>query len=232
MAQPLEFELAHTSQAAAVFALATSIAHEISQPLSGLITNINTCVRMLAANPCDVTGAQGTIRRALRDASRASELIMRLRAMFGEQELTLEPFDLNEAIREVISQSAVTIASVLTDGLHPIVADRRQLQLVIVNLIRHTCEATSGLHDLRPELLIRTEREADNRVRVTLRDSDLELPPLSAEALTCAPHSMELDGLGVGLFVSRSIIDRHRGRFWAERNEGVRGTTFCFSIPN
>jgi signal transduction histidine kinase len=232
MAQPLELELAHASQAAAVFALATSIADEISQPLSGLITNINTCVRMLAANPSDVTGAQGTIRRTLRDVSRASELITRLRAMFGEQELTLEPFDLNEAIREVISRSTVTIASVLTDGLPPIVADRRQLQLVIVNLIRHACEATSSVQDRRRELLVRTEREAGERVRVTLRDSQLELPPLSAEALACAPHSLELDGLGVGLFVSRSIIDRHRGRLWAERNEGVPGTTFCFSIPN
>ena len=157
---------------------------------------------------------------------------MRLRAIFGEQELTLEPFDLNEAIREVIAQSTVTIASVLSDALPHIVANRRQLQLVIVNLIRYACDATSSMHDRRKELLIRTEREAGNRVRVTLRDTELELPPLSAEALSCAPHRMEIDGLGVGLFVSRSIIDRHGGRLWVERNEGVPGTTFSFSIPS
>jgi signal transduction histidine kinase len=156
---------------------------------------------------------------------------MRLRAMFGEQELTLERFDLNEAVGEVISQSTVTIASALTDGLPPIIADRRQLQLVIVNLIRYACEAASSVHDRRRELLIRTEREAGNRVRLTLLDTELELLPVSAEALSSTAHSMEIDGLGVGLFVSRSIIDRHRGRFWAQRNEGMPGTTLSFSIP-
>jgi signal transduction histidine kinase len=240
MIQRLELELAQASQAAAVFALSTSIAHEISQPLSGLITNIATCVRMLAANPPDVTGAQTTIRRALRDVSRASELIMKLRALFGEQELTLGPFDLNEAVREVIplfdadpGRGAITIVPALSDGLPQIVADRRQLQLVIVNLIRYACDATPhACHPHQRELLIRTEREAGNCVRVTLRDTDLELPPMSAEALSCAAQRLETDGLGIGLFVSRSIIERHRGRLWAERIEGVPGTTFSFSITS
>jgi signal transduction histidine kinase len=239
MTQSLELELAQASQAAAVFALTSSVAHEISQPLSGLITNINTCARMLAANPPDVTGAQATIRRTLRDVSRASELIMRLRAMFGEQELTLAPFDLNEAVREVISlaaadlsESAIAVVSALTDGLPQIVADRRHLQLVIVNLIRHACDATPRVRDRQRELLIRTELEPGSRVRVSIRDTDLELPPVSAKALSCAAHSMESDGMGIGLFVSRSIIVRLGGRIWAERNEGVPGTTFSFSLPS
>jgi signal transduction histidine kinase len=239
MVQPLELELAHASQSAAMFALTASIAHEMSQPLSGLIANINTCVRMLTANPPDVTGAQGTIRRTLRDVGRASELIMRLRAMFGEQDLMLEPFDLNEAVREVISltaadlnRCAIAVGSALADDLPRIVADRRQLQLVMVNLIRHACAATPDVHNGRRELLIRTGLEGGDQVRVTLRDTALELPPVSAEALSCAAHGMESDGIGVGLFVSRSIIDRHRGRLWAERNEGVPGTTFAFSIPS
>lgn len=232
-------ELAHASQAAAMFALTASIAHEISQPLSGLITNIDTCVRMLAANPPDVTGAQGTIRRTLRDVSRTSELIMRLRAMFGEQELALGPFDLNEAVREAIllssadlRRNAIAVAASLADDLPPIVADRGQIQLVVVNLIRYACDATLRMPDRERELQIRTELEAGSRVRVTLRDADLELAPVSAEALSCAAHSLESDGMGIGLFVSRSIIDRHRGRLWAERNAGMPGTTFAFSIPS
>lgn len=231
--------LAHTSQAAALFALTAAIAHEISQPLSGLTTNINTCAQMLAASPPDVTGARGTIRRTLRDISRASELIMRLRVMFGEQELSLQPFDMNEAVREVISlwspdlrRNAVAVTSALADDLPQIVADRRQLQLVVVNLIRYSCDAAPHLADRERELLIGTGREAGDRVRVTVRDRDLELPPMRAEALSCAAHSMESDDMGAGLFVSRSIIDRHRGRLWAECNAGVPGTTFSFSIPS
>ena len=221
-----------------MFALAASVAHEISQPLSGLIANTDTCLRMLAATQPDITGAQGTVRRMLRDLSRASELIARLRAMFGEQELALESFDLNAAVREVIlvssadqTRSAVFIASVLADDLPQIVGDRRQLQLIIVNLIRHAVTATQAATDRGRELLLRTEREAGNRVRLTLRDAALELSPLTAEALSCAAHTMASDGMGIGLFVSRSIIERHRGHLWVERNAGVPGTTFSFSIP-
>ncbi|HEX4269435.1 MAG TPA: sensor histidine kinase [Steroidobacteraceae bacterium] len=246
MAQPFEpsdreraaTDLAHASQAAAMFALTASIAHEISQPLSGLITNTNTCVRMLAADPADITGALGTLRRALRDISRASELITRLRAMFGEQELTLIPFDFNEAVREVIvlsavdlTRSAIAVGSTLADDLPQIIGDRRQLQLVIVNLIRYACDATLRTPEPGRELLIRTEREAGGRVRVTIRDTNLQLPAVSAEALSYAACTMESDRMGIGLFVSRSIIERHRGRLWAERNEGVPGATLSFSIP-
>ncbi len=232
-------ELAQASQAAAMFALTASIAHEISQPLSGLIANTNTCARMLAADPPDISGAQGTVRRALRDISRAAALVSRLRVLFGEQELTLRSFDVNDAVREVIllsaadlRRSAIAIGSALADDLPQIVGDRRQLQLVMINLVRYACDATLHRSDQGRELLIRTEREAGARVRVAIRDADLELPAVSAEALSCAAHTMESDGMGIGLFVSRSIIERHRGRLWAERNAGVPGTTLSFSIPS
>jgi signal transduction histidine kinase len=232
-------ELAHASQAAAVYALTASLAHQISQPLSGIIANTSTCARMLAAAPPDITGAQGTIRRLLRDVSRAAELIATVRAMFGEWELTLQPFDLNAAVREVIvlssadlARSAIAVGSALADDLPPILGNRRQLQLVIVNLIRHACDATLVVPNAGRKLLVRTERETGNGVRVTLRDTDLDLPPASAAALSGAAHNMESDGLGIGLFVSRSIIERHRGRLWAERNAGAPGTTFSFSIPS
>lgn len=231
-------ELAHASQAAAMYALTASLAHEISQPLSGIITNTSTCARMLAAAPPDITGAQGTIRRLLRDTSRASELIARVRALFGEWELTLQPFDMNAAVREVIllasgdlARSGISAGAALADDLPPILGDRTQLQLVIVNLILQACGATLIVPAPGRKLLIKTEREAGNGARVTFRDDALELPAVSADALSCAAHTMESDGLGIGLFVSRSIIERHRGRFWVEQNAGVPGTTFSFSIP-
>ena len=161
--------LAHVAQAAAAIALTASIAHEIRQPLSGLAANADACRRMLAADAPDITGAQQTIRRTLRDVSRVSELVTRLRSVFGSPELKLQPFDLNEAAREVVWLSAddlasndVTVRSSLAEDLPQLVGDRAQLQLVIANLLRKACEAPLPIPQRARELLIKTEREPGN----------------------------------------------------------------------
>jgi PAS domain S-box-containing protein len=233
----VQMELAQVSRTTSLNALTASIAHEINQPLSGIITNAGTCLRMLDADPPNINGARETARRALRDGNRASDVIVRLRALFSKKEFRLEPLDLNEATREVIELSAselrknrIMFRSELADDLPIVTGDRIQLQQVIVNLIRNGSDAMVNVDDRPRHLLIKTERENGGRVRLTLRDAGVGLPEQGAESLFDAFYSTKSDGMGIGLFVSRSIVERHNGRLWAERNDGP-GATFSFSIP-
>jgi len=230
-------EFAHVARVTSLGVLTASMAHELNQPLSGIITNANTCLRMLGAEPADVDGARETARRTIRDGNRASEVIARLRALFTKKESTTEPVDLNEATREVIAlssselqRSQVVIQSELADGLPNITGDRIQLQQVIANLLRNASEAMVGAHDRPRQLVIRTEREGDDRVRVTVRDTGVGLDQQAMDRLFDAFYTTKRDGMGIGLSVSRSIVERHNGRLWAEPNDGP-GATFSFSIP-
>jgi C4-dicarboxylate-specific signal transduction histidine kinase len=230
-------QLTHVARVTSLGVLTASIAHELNQPLSGIITNASTCLRMLAADPPDVEGARETARRTIRDGNRASEIIARLRALFIKKETTTELVDLNEATREVIALSSselrrngVVLQSQLADDLPTISGDRIQLQQVIVNLLRNASDAMVGVHDRPRELLIRTEREDGDRVRVMVRDTGLGFDRQSTDKLFDAFYTTKRDGMGIGLSISRSIVERHHGRLWAEANDG-RGATFSFSIP-
>jgi PAS domain S-box-containing protein len=218
-------------------ALTASIAHEVNQPLSGIITNAGTCLRMLDATPPDILGARETARRTIRDGNRAADVIARLRALFSRREFTLEPLDLNEATREVIALSAndlkrhhIVLRSELADDLPAVTGDRIQLEQVILNLLRNAADAMSEVHERARHLLIRTEREADERIRVSVRDAGVGLGVQGVDSLFNAFYTTKSGGMGIGLFVSRSIIERHHGRLWAEPNDGP-GATFSFSIP-
>ena len=230
-------QLTHVARVTSLGVLTASIAHEINQPLSGIITNANTCLRILAADSPDVDTARETARRTLRDGNRASEMITRLRALFVKKELTTEPVDLNEATREVITLSSselqrnrVVIQSELADDLPTVTGDRIQLQQVIVNLLRNASDAMASVHDRPRQLLIRTEREDGDRVRVNVRDAGVGVDPQAMDKLFDAFYTTKSDGMGIGLSVSRSIVERHHGRLWAEPNDGP-GATFSFSIP-
>ena len=230
-------ELAHVSRMTALSALTASIAHEVNQPLSGIITNAGTCLRMLDAAPPDIDGARETARRTIRDGNRAADVITRLRALFSKREFTPEPVDLNEATREVIALSTktlqrnrVVIQSELTDDLPMVTGDRIQLQQVILNLVRNASEAMVEVHERPRLLLIKTEREDVSRVRLRVRDAGIGLPPEGVDSLWDAFYTTKSSGMGIGLFVSRSIIERHQGRLWAEPNNGP-GATFSFSLP-
>jgi PAS domain S-box-containing protein len=230
-------ELAHVSRATSLSALTASIAHEVNQPLSGIITNAGTCLRMLDATPPNIEGARETALRTIRDGNRASDVIARLRALFTKREFALEPLDLNEATREVIALSSndfqrnrIILRSELADDLPTVTGDRIQLQQVMLNLLRNASDAMVDVHDRPRYLLIKTEREEGDRVRLTVRDAGMGLPPQSLNSLFDAFYTTKHGGMGIGLFVSRSIVERHQGRLWAEPNDGP-GATFSFSIP-
>jgi PAS domain S-box-containing protein len=231
-------ELGKVARATSLGVLTASIAHEVNQPLAGIITNAGTCLRMLDTDPPNLEGARETARRTIRDGNRASDVITRLRALFSRNELTLELLDLNEVTREVIALSlsdlhsnSVLLQLELADNLPTITGDRVQLQQVVLNLLRNASDAMQDVHDRPRQLLIRTEREHGDRVRVTVRDTGVGVDPENMNKLLDAFYTTKSDGMGIGLSVSRTIIERHRGRLWAEPNDGP-GATFSCSIPS
>jgi len=230
-------ELAHMTRVMTIGALTASIAHEINQPLVGIITNASTGLRMLAAEPPNIEGARETARRTIRDGNRASEVITRLRALFSKNAPTTEAVDLNEATREVIAlslgelqKSRVILRLELADDLPPVKGDRVQLQQVIMNLLRNASDAMSGVDDRPRQLVIKTGPEGADRVCLTVQDTGLGFDPQAMDRLFEAFYTTKNDGMGIGLSVSRSIIEGHQGRLWATLNDGP-GATFSFSIP-
>lgn len=230
-------ELAHVARVTSLNALTASIAHEVNQPLAGIITNASTCLRMLAADPPNLDGARETARRTIRDGNRASDVISRLRTLFAKKEPTAQPIELNEAAREVIALSwndlqrnKVVLRVELADDIPFVTGDRVQLQQVILNLILNASDAMSSVNDRTRQMVIKTEREEGDRVRLTVRDSGMGFGPRGAEKLFDAFYTTKSGGMGIGLSVSRSIIETHQGRLWAVANEGP-GATFAFSLP-
>lgn len=231
-------ELAHVARISSLGVLTASIAHEVNQPLSGVITNASTCLRMLSDNPPNIDGARETARRAIRDGNRTSDVITRLRALFSKKDLSPEAMDLNEAAQEVTSlllselqRNRVILRHEFAYDLPTVVADRIQLQQVIMNLLRNASEAMSAVDDRPRELLIRTEREEGDRVRLSVTDAGLGFTAHATDKLFEAFYTTKQDGMGIGLSVSRSIIEAHHGRLWATLNDGP-GATFSFAIPS
>jgi len=230
-------ELAHVARVMSLGALTASIAHEVNQPLSGIITNASTCMRMLDAEPPNVDGARETAQRTIRDGRRAADVITRLRALFSKRDAVTELVDLNEATLEVIalSQSELERNRVITrtelaDQLPPVTGDRVQLQQVILNLVRNSSDAMSTVDDRPRQLLIRTQPDEHDRVRLSVQDVGVGFDPQAMKKLFEAFYTTKNDGMGIGLSVSRSIIESHHGRLWATPNDGP-GVTFSFSIP-
>ena len=222
-----------------VSALTASIAHEVNQPLSGIITNAGTCLRMLDADPPNSTVRAKPRGGRIRDGNRASDVITRLRALFSKREFTLEPLDLNEATREVIALSSnelqrnrIILQSELADDLPTVTGDRDP--------------APAGHPEPAPQRFGRDggrarstaavadqDRTGRRRSRAPDRPGCRRGPstPDSMDKLFDAFYTTKSGGMGIGLFVSRSIIERHHGRLWAEPNDGGPGATFAFSIP-
>ena len=232
----LRSELAHMARITSLGVLTASIAHEVNQPLSGIVTNASTCLRTLSADPPNIDNAREAARRLIRDGNRASEVITRLRTLFSKKQIEIEPLDLNEATREVVAllsgeleKNKVILKHEFSERLPAIHADRVQLQQVILNLLRNASDAMSSIEDRPRQLVLRTELEGEH-VQLSVQDSGVGFTPEVAEQMFESFYTTKSDGMGVGLSVSRSIVEANRGRLWAKANDGP-GATFAFSIP-
>lgn len=230
-------ELAHMSRAAALSTLTASIAHEVSQPLAGILANGSTSGRMLAQAPPNLDGARAAIQRTIRDGQRASEVIKRLRAMFVRRPPSLEPVDLQEAAREVLTLSAselqrrrVIVRTDFSENFPLVQADKVQLQQVILNLLLNAVDAMETVDD-RPRELHIASRRADGQIALDMRDVGGGIEADNIDQLFDAFHTTKPEGMGIGLSISRSIVEAHGGRLSAAPNADGSGATFSFSIP-
>lgn len=229
-------ELAHAARVTSLGMLTASIAHELNQPLSGIVTNASTGLRMLTGEAPNLEGARRTTQRTLRDAQRAGEVIARLRALFGGKATTPEPVDLNDAACEVLAllrielqQGRVVLCTELSEALPQVHADRVQLQQVILNLLLNAVAAMAEVDQRPRQLLVQTTHQA-GEVCLSVRDSGVGIGEERIAQIFDAFFTTKSHGMGIGLSVSRAIIEEHRGRIWAKTNEGP-GATFTFALP-
>jgi PAS domain S-box-containing protein len=233
-------ELAYVSRVTTMGELAASIAHEVSQPIAAVITNGGSCLRWLAQMEEDsenLDEARKALQRIIRDGKRAGDVIARIRTLFKKAETPKESLDLNEAIREVVDMTRsemdkrrVRLRLDLAIERPPILGDRVQLQQVMVNLILNAIEAMSSAEVHSRELVISTTIRAEAEILVTVRDSGTGLQPGRMEQVFEPFQTTKPGGLGMGLSISRSIVENHGGRLWASPNDGP-GATFQFTIP-
>jgi signal transduction histidine kinase len=233
----LESELAHINRVSVMGELSASIAHEVSQPLSGVVSNGSACVRWLAEDSPNLEEAREAARRIVRDGKRAGEVIGRIRALTKRAATPREKLDLNETIREVLvlvgdkaRKEAVTIRTLFENDLAPVLGDRVQLQQVVLNLVMNAIEAMSSVDGRGRELVITTRNMDADQVVVTVEDSGTGLDPNTIGRIFEPFHTTKPGGMGMGLSISRSIVQSHGGRLWATANERP-GTTFYFSLP-
>lgn len=233
----LRAELVHMCRVASLGALTASIAHEINQPLAGIMTNANTGLRMLGAEPPNLVGALETLRRTVRDGYRASEVITRLRALFRKHVVMTDEVDLAEATNEVIEllhaeilRKRIVLRQDAADDLPPVTGDRVQLQQVVMNLLVNAMEAMQDVEDRPRQMSIRIRRDDGDNVRLAVTDTGVGLDPQRSNTLFDAFQTTKEDGMGIGLFVSRCIIESHGGHLWATPNDGF-GATFAFAVP-
>src|SRR5882672_3727120 len=233
----VQMELVHANRLATMGQLTASIAREVNQPIAAAITNAQTALRWLRAQPPDLDETRQALDRIVKDGNRAGEVIGRIRGMIQKTPPRIESLDVNQAIREVIAltrgeamKSRVSVAAQLAEDLPLSHADRIQLQQVILNLIVNAVEAMTRTTDGPRDLLISTEKAEPDGVLVTVRDTGPGLEPASMEHIFDAFYTTKPEGMGMGLSISRSIIEAHGGRLWAAANVS-RGAVFQFTVP-
>ncbi len=230
-------ELARVARATTIGELTASIAHEVNQPLAAVVANANACLRWLAAETPDLDEARAAAQRIVRDGNRASDVIARIRGFLKKGEPVTVQLGINEVVREIIMLTQGEVlrrdASLLTelaDGLPAVSADRVQLQQLLLNLMMNALDAMSAVTDRPRVLRIRTSTCESAAILVAFRDSGVGLNPEQMERLFEAFYTTKPEGMGMGLSISRSIVEMHGGRLWATPNDGP-GATFQFTLP-
>ena len=229
-------DLAHINRVTTMGELTASLAHEVNQPIAAAITNANTCLRWLARDHPDVEEARAAAMRIVKDSKRAAEIISRIRLLFQKGAPQRESVDVNEVIREMIvllrsevTRYNVSIWTELAADIPQVMADRVQLQQVLMNLMLNGIDAMKDVEGSR-ELSIKSQRDENEQILVTVSDTGVGLPMTQADQIFKAFFTTKLQGTGMGLPISRSIIESHGGRLWVAENS-PRGTSFHFTLP-
>jgi PAS domain S-box-containing protein len=235
-AEEAQADLAHVSRVTTMGELTASLAHEVNQPIAAAVTNANTCLRWLAGDTPNVEEARAAATRIVKDGMRAAEIISRTRLLFKKGTPQRELVDVNEAIREMIvllrseaTRYKILVRTELAD-LPQVMGDRVQLQQVMMNLIMNSIDAMKVIDGTR-ELIIKSERGEDEQVLVSISDTGVGLPPQQEDQIFTAFFTTKSHGTGMGLRISRSIVESHGGRLWAANNS-PRGASFHFAIPS
>jgi PAS domain S-box-containing protein len=232
----VQADLAHINRATTMGELTASLAHEINQPIAAAVTDARTCLRWLAREQPDIAEARESAARMVKAITRASDIISRLRKLFKKGAPQTSVVDVSEVIQEMVvllhgeaSRYSVSIQTELSADSPQVLADRVQLQQVLMNLMLNGIEA---MHDTKSggQLTIRSLRGEGGQLVISVSDTGVGLPPEQAEQIFNSFFSTKTQGTGMGLSISRSIIESHGGRLWASSNS-ERGATFNFTLP-
>ena len=229
-------DLAHVSRLTTMEEFTASLAHEVKQPIAAIVTDANTCVRWITRDEPDLNEAREAAWRIVKDAKRASEIINRVRLLFKKGTPQRELVDVNEVAREMIvllgdkaSGHSISIRTELAEDLPHVIGDRVQLQQVLMNLIVNGVEAMHDVDGPR-ELTIKSQPAENDELLLSVSDTGMGLPRHQADEIFNAFFTTKTHGTGMGLRISRSIVESHGGRLWAADNS-PRGASFCFTLP-
>jgi len=229
-------DLARVSRVTTMGELTASLAHEVNQPIAAAVTNANTCLRWLMRDHPDVEEAREAASRIVKDGTRAAEIISRIRLLFKKGTPQRELIDVNEGIREMLvllrneaTRYNILVRTELAANLPRVMGDRVQLQQVMMNLIVNGIDAMKDVDGAR-ELAIKSQKAEDDRVLVSVSDTGVGLPPEQADQIFKAFFTTKPEGTGMGLSISRSIVESHGGRLWAADNT-ARGASLYFTLP-
>ncbi len=232
-----EIELAHANRVTTLGQLTASIAHEVNQPITGVVTNAQVALRFLGAEPVDVNEIRQILEDIVKGGNRAGEIVGRIGGFVKKTPPRIDRVDINEAILEVVSltrgqmaDKGISLHTDLANELTPVRGDRIQLQQVLLNLIVNAIEAMTSEANGPRNLLISADADEANGVRVAVADSGPGVQPDGLERLFDAFYTTKSTGMGMGLAICRSIIEAHGGRIWAMPNT-PRGTVFHFDVP-
>lgn len=232
-----EAELARVARVTIVGELTASIAHEVNQPLTAVVANADAAARWLEAVPPDLAAVRESVRRISRDGVRASEVIQRMRTLMKKGGPARVPVNLNDLVRETvalaqpeISRRKAALQTDLAPDLPPVPADRVQLQQVLLNLVVNALDAMGAVENRPRVLRIGTDRPEPQAVQVAVADTGVGIAPQVAARLFEPFYTTKADGLGIGLAISRSIVEAHGGRLWETPNPG-HGAIFQFTLP-